>query len=129
MGTITSRRLFLSTAGVLASIPTLPTRAAPSPIDGQGETRVLKLDAEEDLSVPERQVLEINRRTQRQNNAPPDFPSFIREGYDMTILTSEGYQVRLLYRINKFPYWKVKPNTENSTIYILVAGVPGRHNL
>eukprot|EP00890_Picochlorum_soloecismus_P004686 jgi/Picsp_1/5218/NSC_02581-R1_peptidyl-prolyl cis-trans fkbp-type len=61
-------------------------------IDGQGEVRVLGLDVEEDLNVSQRQLLEYNRRTQRQNNAPPDFPAFIREGYDMTILASEGYK-------------------------------------
>jgi FKBP-type peptidyl-prolyl cis-trans isomerase len=62
-------------------------------IDGQGVQRMLPLSAEEDLTVAQRQILEYNRRTQRQNNAPPDFPSFLREGYDMTILASEGYQV------------------------------------
>lgn len=51
------------------------------------------LEVEEDLTVSERQVLEYNRRTQKQNNAPPDFPLFVREGYDMTVLTSDGYQV------------------------------------
>lgn len=61
-------------------------------IDGQGELRLLGLDVEEDLNVSQRQLLEYNRRTQRQNNAPPDFPAFIREGYDMTILASEGYK-------------------------------------
>lgn len=40
-----------------------------------------------------RQVLEYNKRTQRQNGAPPDFPLFAREGYDMTVLTSDGYKV------------------------------------
>lgn len=60
-------------------------------IDGQGEVRLLGLDVEEDLNVSQRQLLEYNRRTQRQNNAPPDFPAFIREGYDMTVLVSEGY--------------------------------------
>ena len=63
-------------------------------IDGQGVQRMLPLSAEEDLTVAQRQILEYNRRTQRQNNAPPDFPSFLREGYDMTILASEGYQAR-----------------------------------
>lgn len=33
---------------------------------------------------PSQQILEYNLRTQRQNNAPPDFPAFVREGYDMT---------------------------------------------
>lgn len=62
-------------------------------VDGQGETYVLPLSAEEDLTVPQRQILEYNKRAQRQNNAPPDFPLFVREGYDMTILTSDEYKV------------------------------------
>lgn len=69
-----------------------PVRAA-DVIDGQGDVKVLGLDAEEDLTVSQRQLLEYNKRAQRQNSAPPDFPLFIREGYDMTLLTSEGYQV------------------------------------
>ena len=69
-----------------------------SAIDGQGALNVILSDqletAEEDeLSVTQRQALQINRRTQRQNNAPPDFPLFVREGYDMTVLASGGYQV------------------------------------
>ncbi len=35
-------------------------------------------------ALPSPQILEYNLRTQRQNNAPPDFPAFVREGYDMT---------------------------------------------
>ncbi|KAI8105942.1 hypothetical protein M9434_000521 [Picochlorum sp. BPE23] len=69
-----------------------PVRAA-DVIDGQGEVKVLGMDAEEDLTVSQRQLLEYNKRAQRQNSAPPDFPLFIREGYDMTMLTSEGYQM------------------------------------
>ncbi|EFN57971.1 hypothetical protein CHLNCDRAFT_12126, partial [Chlorella variabilis] len=39
----------------------------------------------------QKQILEYNLRTQRQNNRPPDFPAFVREGYDMTVL-GDGYQ-------------------------------------
>lgn len=81
-------------AAAVAGIAAAPRSAgAESVLDGQGVQRVLPLSAEDELTIPQRQVLEYNRRTQRQNNAPPDFPSFIREGYDMTILASEGYQV------------------------------------
>lgn len=69
-----------------------------SAIDGQGTLKVILSDqieaAEEDeLTVTQRQALQINRRTQRQNNVPPDFPLFVREGFDMTVLVSGGYQV------------------------------------
>lgn len=76
-----------------------------SSIDGQGSLTVLLSDdtevAEDELSVTERQALQINRRTQKQNLVPPDFPLFARDGYDMTILVSNGYQVTndgLLYK-------------------------------
>lgn len=71
----------------------IPSARAESVIDGQGTTEVLPLSAEEDLSVPQRQVLEYNRRSQRQNGVPPDFPLFVREGYNMTVLVSDGYEV------------------------------------
>lgn len=37
------------------------------------------------------QVLAINKRVQTQNNAPPGFPNFVREGYEIVIL-ADGYQ-------------------------------------
>ena len=40
----------------------------------------------------QRQLLEINLRTQRQNNAPLDFPNFVREGYDVTVV-GDSFQV------------------------------------
>ena len=94
--TLTRRALFGAVAlgAAVSSSPAYPAYAETSVLDGQGQTRVLPLSAEEDLSIPERQVLEYNKRTQRQNSAPPDFPLFVREGYDMTVLTPEGYEVR-----------------------------------
>jgi FKBP-type peptidyl-prolyl cis-trans isomerase len=90
----TRRALFGAVAlGAAVSSSPLSAYAETNVIDGQGQTRVLPLSSEEDLSIPERQVLEYNKRTQRQNSAPPDFPLFVREGYDMTVLTPEGYQV------------------------------------
>lgn len=38
------------------------------------------------------QVFTLNRRVQAQNRAPDDFPGFIREGFDITIV-GEGYQM------------------------------------
>lgn len=92
---IVNRRCVLSLGGLiaLASAPR-PADAAPNVIDGQGEVRVLPPTVEEDLTIPQRQILEYNRRTQRQNSAPPEFPSFIREGFDMIVLVPDGYQVR-----------------------------------
>lgn len=91
----TSRRALLSATALIAAVAPLPAQAD-SVIDGQGRTAVLPLTAEEDLTIPQRQLLEYNRRSQRQNGAPPDFPLFIKEGYDMTVLISDGYQVRKL---------------------------------
>ena len=36
------------------------------------------------------QSLENNRRIQAQNNAPQDFPAFVRNGYDIKIM-ADGY--------------------------------------
>jgi hypothetical protein len=47
------------------------------------------------------QVLETNRRVQAQNNAPPDFPAFVRQGYDIKVL-ADGYSVDskgLIYKV------------------------------
>jgi len=98
---VTDRRSFLRSCSLalamsttLSSLGISPAQASGDTIlDGQGAVRVAGLEVEEDLTVSERQVLEYNRRTQKQNNAPPDFPLFVREGYDMTVLTSDGYQV------------------------------------
>ena len=37
-------------------------------------------------------MLETNRRVQAQNNAPPDFPAFVRQGFDIKVL-ADGYGV------------------------------------
>ena len=60
-------------------------------LDGQGETFLLPTSAVQNFAAAQKQILEYNQRTQRQNNVPPDFPAFVREGYDMTVL-GDGYQ-------------------------------------
>eukprot|EP00887_Chlorella_sp_A99_P001958 scaffold18.g1958.t1 len=89
----------LESAPVPPSAP-VSTLESKSLIDGQGETRLLPVSATADLTQAQKQVLEYNLRSQRQNAAPPDFPSFVRQGYDMTIL-ADGYQISpegLIYR-------------------------------
>ncbi|CAG9460478.1 unnamed protein product [Pedinophyceae sp. YPF-701] len=44
------------------------------------------------LNSTQRQIYEFNTRIQRQNNAPEDFPHFVREGFDMIMLL-DGYEV------------------------------------
>jgi hypothetical protein len=47
------------------------------------------------------QALANNRRIQAQNNAPSDFPAFVRQGYDIKIL-ADGYEVEesgLIYKV------------------------------
>lgn len=50
--------------------------------------------------LPALQVLEQNRRRQAQNNAPQDFPSFARQGFDIKIL-ADGYSTSngLIYKV------------------------------
>jgi hypothetical protein len=38
------------------------------------------------------QIFTLNRRVQAQNRVPDDFPGFIREGFDLTVI-GEGYQI------------------------------------
>ncbi|KAK2996923.1 hypothetical protein RJ639_026565 [Escallonia herrerae] len=39
----------------------------------------------------EKRLLEQNKRVQRENNAPEDFPSIVREGFDDEVMASENY--------------------------------------
>ncbi|PON70210.1 Peptidyl-prolyl cis-trans isomerase, FKBP-type [Trema orientale] len=39
----------------------------------------------------ERRLLEQNKRRQRENNAPEDFPNFIREGFEVKVITTDDY--------------------------------------
>ncbi|CAL9076135.1 unnamed protein product [Musa textilis] len=39
----------------------------------------------------ERRLLEQNRKIQEANNAPEDFPNFIREGFQVKVVTSDDY--------------------------------------
>ncbi|XP_057869720.2 peptidyl-prolyl cis-trans isomerase FKBP20-2, chloroplastic isoform X2 [Cryptomeria japonica] len=39
----------------------------------------------------EKRLLEQNRRIQNANSAPQDFPNFIREGFDVKVVTSDSY--------------------------------------
>ncbi|XVF73512.1 hypothetical protein PTKIN_Ptkin12aG0207500 [Pterospermum kingtungense] len=39
----------------------------------------------------EKRLLEQNKRRQKENNAPEDFPNFIREGFEVKVVTSDDY--------------------------------------
>ncbi|KAL9295629.1 putative peptidylprolyl isomerase [Arabidopsis thaliana] len=39
----------------------------------------------------ERRLLEQNKRIQRENNAPDEFPNFVREGFEVKVLASDNY--------------------------------------
>ncbi|GAQ79979.1 hypothetical protein KFL_000430210 [Klebsormidium nitens] len=56
---------------------------------------------DEVLDDYEKKLLTYNRKIQKLNNAPRDFPGFIREGYDVRVVTSSEYKTSgsgLLYR-------------------------------
>ncbi|KAL2460836.1 Peptidyl-prolyl cis-trans isomerase FKBP20-2 [Abeliophyllum distichum] len=42
----------------------------------------------------EKRLLEQNRRIQRENNVPEDFPNFVREGFTVNVVTSDKYVKR-----------------------------------
>lgn len=66
------------------AVPAAGAATAENVIDGQGQTFLEPFSAVENFTAAQKQILEYNLRTQRQNNRPPDFPAFVREGYDMT---------------------------------------------
>lgn len=78
-----SRRQLLAgaAAAAAAAVAPLPARAEPTNvIDGQGQTFLVPQSAVAEFTAAQKQLLEYNLRTQRQNNAPLDFPAFVREG-------------------------------------------------
>ncbi len=84
-----------------------PPAAGPSPTVGQyaapldssgagkgdedGRTLVLGLAAVDLLNDQQLKVFEYNRRIQAQNKAPPGFPVFARDGFDMRVFC-DGYE-------------------------------------
>jgi FKBP-type peptidyl-prolyl cis-trans isomerase len=47
---------------------------------------LISIDELDQLTQAQKQILEYNRRSQRQNNAPLLFPEFIKEGYNVIII-------------------------------------------
>lgn len=85
---IPSRRQLLASAAAVVVGTALPaalpcSAGAEGVLDGQGETVLLPLSAADTFTANQKQILAYNRRTQRQNGVPPDFPAFVREGYNM----------------------------------------------
>ncbi|OMP00717.1 hypothetical protein COLO4_12426 [Corchorus olitorius] len=81
-----SRRRFLLFVLVSSGLsPTLPS---------SGKTKTKN-------PYDERRLLEQNKRRQKENNAPEDFPNFIREGFEVKVVTSDDYiksESGLIYR-------------------------------
>ncbi|KAK4783100.1 hypothetical protein SAY86_007474 [Trapa natans] len=74
--------LLLVSSGILSPLPSFAKTKSKNPYD-------------------ERRLLEQNKRIQRENNVPEDFPSFIREGFEVKVVTSNNYVKResgLIYR-------------------------------
>lgn len=61
--------------------------AASESDDGTGNVSLLSTAAaQQQLTPTDRQVLALNRRVQAQNRAPPEFPAFVRQGFDIKII-------------------------------------------
>lgn len=65
------------------------------------ETDLCQWPCSYELQAMSMQVLAINKRVQAQNNAPPGFPNFVRQGYEIAIL-ADDYQ-----ESNEGLIWKV----------------------
>ncbi|WMV49819.1 hypothetical protein MTR67_043204 [Solanum verrucosum] len=66
---------FLITSGISPAFPAFGKTKSKNPYD-------------------ERRLLEQNKRIQRENNAPEEFPSFIREGFTVKVVTPDNYEKR-----------------------------------
>ncbi|KAL6639290.1 hypothetical protein ACP70R_023020 [Stipagrostis hirtigluma subsp. patula] len=58
----------------------------------------------------ERRLLEQNKKIQEANRAPDDFPNFIREGFQVKVVTSDNY----ITRDSGLMYEDIKVGTGNS---------------
>nr|GMD05305.1 peptidyl-prolyl cis-trans isomerase FKBP20-2, chloroplastic [Ipomoea batatas] len=67
--------LFLLTSGISPAFPCFGKTKSKNPYD-------------------ERRLLQQNKRIQKENNAPDDFPNFIREGFSVKVVASENYVTR-----------------------------------
>eukprot|EP00878_Enallax_costatus_P004669 GHUV01004917.1.p1 GENE.GHUV01004917.1~~GHUV01004917.1.p1 ORF type:complete len:339 (+),score=73.34 GHUV01004917.1:140-1018(+) len=82
-------------ADVVAAAPAASEAAAASEVSekvtSEGAIRLATDDvALKNLTPTNRQIFALNKRVQAQNRAPDDFPGFIREGFDVTVV-GEGY--------------------------------------
>jgi hypothetical protein len=77
---------------VLAAMAAAFVLKVPSSDAADSEGNVMLVGTEElsKLSPYQAQVLEYNKRIQKQNYAPSGFPSFIRDKFDITVV-AEGY--------------------------------------
>ncbi|XP_062175113.1 peptidyl-prolyl cis-trans isomerase FKBP20-2, chloroplastic isoform X2 [Alnus glutinosa] len=69
------RRLLLFVSVTTTLFPTLPS---------SGKTKSTN-------PYDEKRLLEQNKRIQKENNAPEEFPSFVREGFQVKVVASENY--------------------------------------
>ncbi|KAL1818669.1 peptidyl-prolyl cis-trans isomerase FKBP20-2, chloroplastic [Daucus carota subsp. sativus] len=64
--------IFLFSVGLSPTLPSFGKTKVKSPFD-------------------EKRIVEQNKRIQRENNAPDDFPSFIREGFEVKVVAPDNY--------------------------------------
>lgn len=65
-------------------------RPAAQPQQAQELGSTVLITSEDPLRPQEKQVLILNRRIQKQNGCPDEFPSFIRDGFNIKVL-ADGY--------------------------------------
>jgi hypothetical protein len=69
-----------------------PSGSTTQGVDVDGRVFLLNADEAAALTLSERQVLILNERIQKQSRVPKDFPSFIREGFDVKVV-APGYSI------------------------------------
>ncbi|KAJ7546804.1 hypothetical protein O6H91_08G055300 [Diphasiastrum complanatum] len=80
----TDRRQFLSS--MFLAFPWTASSSISLPVEAASTSKELSRSP-----FNEERILEQNKRMQKLNNAPPDFPSFVREGFDVKVVANEKY--------------------------------------
>eukprot|EP00239_Pterosperma_sp_CCMP1384_P012515 CAMPEP_0197860748 /NCGR_PEP_ID=MMETSP1438-20131217/36354_1 /TAXON_ID=1461541 /ORGANISM="Pterosperma sp., Strain CCMP1384" /LENGTH=299 /DNA_ID=CAMNT_0043477727 /DNA_START=137 /DNA_END=1039 /DNA_ORIENTATION=- len=71
--------------------PASAEEASTAPEPAAAPRSASKSDRYDALSDQEKTILANNQRIASFNNAPPDFPAFLREGYEVKVLTRPGF--------------------------------------
>lgn len=91
----TRRALLLALSGsatVLCSVPEPASAGTADQVLAGGTSRLIESSEVQSLTPTQKQIYGLNRRVQVGNRAPDNFPGFIKEGFNTTVV-ADGYVV------------------------------------